>query len=59
MGRSEFECTKKTPWMPGIKEPVRHPDAKLIDSIDGYPGGDIDIYKCPNCGKRFEVEIPQ
>lgn len=24
-----------------------------------YTGCDVDVYKCPNCGLVFEMEIPQ
>lgn len=37
----------------------RHPDAKFLSSSDGYPGGDLDHYRCPHCGKRFTVEVAQ
>lgn len=37
-----------------------HPDAKSVgDQRDGWPSGDLQDYKCPNCGKEFTVELPQ
>jgi hypothetical protein len=55
-----FQCTKETPWHEGATPAQTvHVDAKEIRQRDGYPGGDIVLYECPNCGKRFEVELPQ
>ena len=55
---SRYVCTKENPWAPE-KGKASHPDAIEIDCQDGWPGGDIAIYKCPNCGLEFECEIAQ
>jgi hypothetical protein len=38
-----------------------HPKAREIhdSQIDGWPGGDIVTMECPDCGKQWEVELPQ
>ena len=53
---SRYVCTKEAPWTPDKGEPVQHPDA--VD--DGEcSSGCCDYYRCPNCGLRFRVELPQ
>ena len=58
----EIKCTKEAPWN-GDKEPndyVRHVDAREVgEQEDGYPGGDIVRYRCPNCGTTWKTELPQ
>jgi hypothetical protein len=52
-----FICTKDHPW-DGISRPgqrVKHPDAKDVESHSDY----YDAYKCPHCGKYFEVELAE
>jgi len=54
-----FICTSLNPW-DGKTVPVAHPDAKEVgEQMDGYPGGDFQMYHCPHCGKTFEIELPQ
>lgn len=55
-----FTCTKEEPWNREKHGPrAIHPDAKEVDEID-YGGGEYCVaYKCPNCGKYFEVEQAQ
>jgi hypothetical protein len=49
-------CTKELP----DREAQIHPDAKESgEQKDGWPGGDFQGYKCPNCGLYFEMELPQ
>ena len=55
----QFICTKENPWnnQPG---PVQHPDAVSTGpQLSGWPSGDIQIYRCPNCNKIFEIELEQ
>lgn len=53
---AETICTKAEP----NREANRHPDAKYV--VDEYgslaSGGSYEIYKCPNCGRRFYVQLP-
>jgi transposase len=52
-----IECTKEKPW-DGVSRKgtqVRHPDAKSVETSSDY----YDAYKCPWCGKYFEVELPE
>lgn len=52
-------CTKEDPWKMGMGRAI-HPDAIPQGSQQGgYPSGDIQVYKCPYCNLRFEVELPQ
>lgn len=57
----EIICTAENPWDHVKRKGVRiiHPDAKEGQQHDGYPAGDYVEYECPNCGKKFEVELPQ
>ena len=58
-GRTFNICTAQDPWKPGI-EHCSHPDAvEFGEQQDGYPGGDIQAYKCPPCGTIFKEELPQ
>lgn len=56
-----FICTKDNPYTidGAYGRRVIHPDANEKTQHDGYPGGDIVDYECPNCGKEFSVELPQ
>jgi predicted RNA-binding Zn-ribbon protein involved in translation (DUF1610 family) len=55
-----FACTKETPWAENQPTPVCHVDAYEVgDQRAGWPGGDWVTYECPNCGKRWEAELPQ
>lgn len=55
-----FKCTKETPWSPDKGTPVIHIDAHEVgEQRDGWPAGDIITLECPNCGKRWESELPQ
>lgn len=55
-----YVCTAERPWTPSFGEPVVHPDCYEVgEQRDGYPGGDLQDYKCPNCGTVFTVELPQ
>lgn len=42
------------------KRDYSHDDAKCVDEeYNGLSGGgDYEIYKCPHCGSRFYVELP-
>lgn len=52
-------CTKEDPWSPDKSRRAMHPDAKHTDSVDYGLGEYCECYKCPYCGKYFEVELPQ
>lgn len=53
-----FICTKEEPWTKD-KGCAIHPDAKHVDETD-YGKGEYCVgYKCPHCGKYFEVELAQ
>ena len=52
-------CTADDPWTPDKSGRATHPDAVLLRDEDGYPGGDVDVYRCPHCGLTFRVEVPQ
>jgi hypothetical protein len=52
-------CTAADPWTPEKGTRAEHPDAKEVSDRD-YGGGEYCVtYKCPHCGKVFEVEIAQ
>jgi hypothetical protein len=53
-------CTKEKPMPKGDPGRWAHPDAEFLFAEDGSlsDGGSYDRYECPNCGKRFWVEIP-
>lgn len=56
MATDRYVCTKEAPWRPEFGKFAIHPDA--IDDGESLDG-DCDCYYCPNCGLRFEVELPQ
>lgn len=53
-------CTKEAPMPKGDGRRWQHPDAVDVgEEYNGLSGGgDYDIYKCPHCGLRFYVELP-
>lgn len=52
-------CTAADPWTPEKSKRAIHPDAKYLSDRD-YGGGEYcESYRCPHCGKYFEVELPQ
>lgn len=54
-----YVCTAVDPGTPEKSKLAIHPDAKYLSATD-YGGGEYcEKYECPNCGKRFEVELPQ
>ena len=56
MSKRGVICTKENP----DHDAQIHPDAmEEGEQQDGYPSGDIQGYKCPNCGLYFSVELPQ
>ncbi len=52
-------CTKDDPWTPEKSKRCQHPDAEAGDETDYGLGCYCVSYKCPHCGKHFEVELPQ
>jgi len=52
-------CTKDDPWREDMGKRGIHPDAKEGSQHDGYPGGDIVKWECPNCGVHWREELPQ
>ena len=61
MSNLQVICSKADPWdrkeRKGVQ--VAHVNASEIRQRDGYPGGDLVDYQCPNCGHKFTVELPQ
>lgn len=53
-------CTKESPMPQGSPGFWQHPDAHSVgEEYNGLSGGgDYESYKCPNCGIRFRVELP-
>lgn len=52
-------CTKEQPWDQHKHGPrAIHPDALFLGS-GGQDSVEYDRYRCPHCGKYFEVEIAQ
>lgn len=53
-------CTAEDPWDESKSKTAEHPDAE--DDGGDYGGlsggGDYEKYKCPHCGLRFKVELP-
>lgn len=60
-GRTEFHCTKDTPWdksMKGKYDRVIHGDSELLNErYDWYDGDGDEYHKCIHCGKEFTVYI--
>lgn len=52
-------CTAADPWTPEKSTRAEHPDAVHVDETDHGLGCYCVRYKCPHCGKSFEVELPQ
>lgn len=52
------ECTKDAPMPKGAPGRWLH-DGNEIACEDGWPGGDIVTYRCPNCGHEWTEELPQ
>lgn len=53
-------CTARKPWKPEYGTPVRHSNVHEVgEQMDGYPGGDIQKYRCSNCGATWTEELPQ
>jgi hypothetical protein len=57
-GIIEIHCTKENPWdqipFDITKILILHDDAQEL-----YPeyDGPLPIYKCPNCGHEFQVDV--
>ncbi len=51
-------CTPDDPWTVEKGRAV-HPDAIYLKDVDYGDGIYCECYKCPNCGKYFEVELAQ
>lgn len=53
-------CSPGRPWQPRDGKPAIHPNASEVgEQKDGWPGGDIVTYRCPDCGVRWRSELPQ
>ena len=51
-------CTKESPMPKDDNGRWIHPDAVEISTDYESAYGSYDEYKCPHCGKRFWVELP-
>lgn len=53
-------CSKENPYPQDGVGYWQHPDAKIVsEEYNGLSGGgDYLMYKCPNCGLSFYVELP-
>ncbi len=58
MKNVENICTKDSPMPKGAKGTWVHPDAEMVDEDSGSMYGTYEKYKCPHCGMRFWVELP-
>ena len=55
-----YTCTPENPWKPEYGTPVRHTNVEEVgDQIDGWPGGDIQKYRCKDCCATWKAELPQ
>lgn len=55
-----YLCTESTPWDPTKGTRVVHASAREVgEQVDGYPGGDLVMMKCDDCGHLWEMELPQ
>lgn len=56
-------CTKETPFTPekdSSEVTWMHEGAEEVGyQEDGYPGGDIQRYRCKHCGTEWKEELPQ
>ncbi len=55
MSTERKTCTKESPMPEGAEGRWLHPDAKRLPSTSDY----YDTYRCPHCGKVFDVELPE
>ena len=60
--RDRWYCTKDHPmpvevFASGMR--VTHVKTRVLDSIDGYPGGDIEWVECCSCGVKWKREVAQ
>lgn len=55
-----FRCTPETPWSPEKGTPVEHTNVEEVgDQEDSTFGGDIQRYRCKDCGHTWRAELPQ
>lgn len=61
MTQSNFYlCTPEKPWKPEYGMPVQHKNVEEIgDQESGWPSGDIQRYRCKDCGATWKSELPQ
>lgn len=53
-------CTKDDPWTAEKEKTAVHPDATCVREYDDwFDGSSFEDYECPNCGKKFTVEVPR
>lgn len=61
---TENICSKERPYSGALHKEVTgrwiHKDAVIVgEEYNGLSGGgDYETYKCPHCGVRFRVELP-
>lgn len=57
--KDPWRCTKDNPCPKDWDGRGIHPDAVVVGEQDGWPGGDLENYECPHCGRRWTQELPQ
>ena len=57
------DCTEQTPFSESVDKPgdrwQHHGAYEVGEQEDGYPGGDIQRYRCKFCGLEWKEELPQ
>jgi rubrerythrin len=53
-------CSPEHPMPQGDKGRWQHTNTEEVgDQEDGWPGGDIQKYRCKDCGHTWKEELPQ
>lgn len=57
-----FLCTPQRPMPANRPKGSRWAHSNIVAvgrQRDGYPGGDIQTYRCTDCGHQWDTELPQ